>query len=84
MAEDEREFNVRKMLQMVSKTVADLKKACNKAADANLGKEELDKLQLLRSQLEDMQVDTDLPNVKSILVQCAQYLKAAKALLQSK
>ena len=84
VAEDKREFKVKKMLQMVSKTVADLKKACNKAADADWGKEELDKLQLLRSQLEDMQVDTHLPNVKRILVQCAQHLKAAKALLQSK
>ena len=84
VAENERDSKVNKMLQMVSKAVADLKKACKKANDPSLGKEELVNLEQLRSQLEEMQVETDLQDVKKTLVESAKWLKAAKALLQNK
>ena len=66
VAENERDSKVNKMLQMVSKAVADLKKACKKANDPSLGKEELVNLEQLRSQLEEMQVETDLQDVKKL------------------
>ena len=83
VAENEKDSKVSKMLQMVSKTVADLKKACKKAPEVSWGQEELRNLEQLRSQLEDMQLDTDLQDVKNTLVDCAKWLKAAKALFQS-
>lgn len=70
---------------MVSKTVAGLKRACNKATESNRRKEELSNLQQMRNKLEDMQVDTELQDVKVTLVESgARYLNAAKALLQAK
>lgn len=85
MAEEEKDSKLRKMLQMVSKTVAGLKRACNEATESNRRKKELSNLQQMRNKLEDMQVDTELQDVKVTLVESgARYLKAAKALLQAK
>lgn len=60
-------------------------KGLQQGHESNRRKEELSNLQQMRNKLEDMQVDTELQDVKVTLVESgARYLNAAKALLQAK
>lgn len=73
---------VKKMLTLVSKVVADFKKACKKAPTVDWGATELANLIAVRDQLEDLAVETDLVDIKDKLVEAAKVLKTAKALLE--
>ena len=70
-----------KMLSIVSKEVADLKKACKKASSSDWGKHELANLSKCRDELEDLQMDC-LESVKEKLLQSAAALKASKKLIE--
>ena len=80
MGEDEKESKVKKMLGLVSKQVADLKKACKKAKSADWGKRELSALTSIRDELEELLVGSDLTDVKKTLVGAAAAPKAARIL----
>ena len=81
VGEDEKETKVKKMLSIVSKEVADLKKACKKASSSDWGKHELANLSKCRDELEDLQMDC-LESVKEKLLQSAAALKASKKLIE--
>eukprot|EP00435_Cladocopium_sp_Y103_P070671 s225_g35.t1 len=69
------------MLTLVSKAVADLKKACKKAKDATWGAHELQALTKSRDDLEDLATDGELEGIKSKLLEAAAALKNFKKLL---
>ncbi|CAK9070467.1 unnamed protein product [Durusdinium trenchii] len=81
VGEDEKETKVKKMLSIVSKEVADLKKACKKASSSDWGKHELANLSKCRDELEDLQMDC-LESVKEKLLQSAAALKASQKLIE--
>ena len=83
VGETEKDSKVKKMLSMVSKAVADVKKACKKATDTTWGATELKDLSKSRDDLEELSTDTDLKDVKDKLLEAAAALKASKVPLSS-
>ena len=81
MGENEKDSKVKKMLALVSKGVADLKKACKKAKDASWGADVLQALIKSRDSLEDLATDGELGGIKNHLLEAASALKAFKKLL---
>ena len=78
VAEDDKTKKVNKMLGLVSKAVADMKKACKKASDKSWGAAELKDLCRCRDELEDLSVDCELQGIKEKLLEAAASLKASK------
>ena len=81
VGENEKDSKVKKMLALVSKGVADLKKACKKAKDASWGADVLQALIKSRDSLEDLATDGELEGIKNHLLEAASALKAFKKLL---
>ena len=81
VGENEKDSKVKKMLALVSKGVADLKKACKKAKDASSGADVLQALIKSRDSLEDLATDGELEGIKNHLLEAASALKAFKKLL---
>ena len=79
--ENEKDSKVKKMLALVSKGVADLKKVCKKAKDASWGADVLQALIKSRDSLEDLATDGELEGIKNHLLEAASALKAFKKLL---
>ena len=82
VGEDEKENKVKKMMSLVSKEVADLKKACKKAQESSWGVSELQTLSKCRDDLEDLSCDCELQGVKEKLLEAASALKASRKLMQ--
>ena len=80
VAEDDKNKKVKKMLGLVSKAVADMKKARKKASDKSWGASELKNR---RDELEDLFVDCELQGIKEKLLEAAASLKAAKETMSS-
>lgn len=81
VGDNDKNSKVKKMLSLVSKGVADLKKACKTAEEAFWGSTELAALTSVRDELEDLSVQSELGDVKTKLIEAAKALKAAKALM---
>ena len=84
VAEDEKENKVKKMLGLVSKELAELKKACKKASDVKWGASELQNLSRCREELEDLSCDCELQGIQNKLLQAATALKASRQLMKAK
>lgn len=78
----DKQSKVKKMLTLVSKGVAELKKACKKATTFDWGAPELANLTAVRDQLEDLAVDADLVEVQEKLLEAAAALKLAKTKIE--
>lgn len=83
VAEDDKDSKVKKMLCLVSKAVAEMKKACKKASDKSWGAAELQNLCRCRDELEDFSVDCELQGIKEKLIDAAASLKASKEAMRS-
>jgi hypothetical protein len=75
VGESEKDSKVKKMLSMVPKAAADMKKACKKATDTTWGATELTELAKSRDDLEEFSTETDLNGVKDKLLEAAAALK---------